>query len=397
MIDARFKGPLPLARRRSTRCSARLALRHAARPRLRAPVHRRRDRRGSDRRRPPIARPRACTLTLDYLGESVAHAATRPTPRRATTSTSSTRSSTAGIERNISLKLTQLGLDVDRATASTTCAGFSTPADAHGFFVRIDMENSPYTDVTLDIFETLWQQGYRNIGVVLQSALQRSEQDLRADERARRARPAGQGRLQGAARPSRIRTKADVDAAFVADDAACCSTHGTLPGHRHARPGDDRRDATRVQRAARLSRTTASSSRCCTASGATCRRRCVRRRLPRARLRAVRPRVVSLFHAPARRTPRQRRLRAAAASCRTAEELSHSCEHQRRASSTSASRQASTLSISTNSSTPCRPAPVGPNSSEGMPASPSTARRSRSSSRSATAPTLSRSPLAALR
>ena len=32
------------------------------------------------------------------------------------------------------------------------------------------MENSPYTDVTLDIFETLWRQGYRNMGVVLQSA-----------------------------------------------------------------------------------------------------------------------------------------------------------------------------------------------------------------------------------
>src|SRR5262249_51079906 len=38
--------------------------------------------------------------------------------------------------------------------------------------------NSPYTDVTLDIFETLWHQGYRQIGVVLQSALHRSEHDL---------------------------------------------------------------------------------------------------------------------------------------------------------------------------------------------------------------------------
>ena len=46
--------------------------------------------------------------------------------------------------------------------------------------------------------------------------------------------------------------------------------------------------------------------------------------------------------------------------------------HQRRASATSASRQASTLAASTHSSTPCSPAPVGPNSSDGMPASPST-------------------------
>ena len=40
------------------------------------------------------------------------------------------------------------------------------------------MENSPYVDQTLDIFETLWGEGLRNVGVVLQSALYRSEQDL---------------------------------------------------------------------------------------------------------------------------------------------------------------------------------------------------------------------------
>ena len=40
------------------------------------------------------------------------------------------------------------------------------------------MESSPYTDVTLEVFETLWQQGYRSIGVVLQSDLYRTEQDV---------------------------------------------------------------------------------------------------------------------------------------------------------------------------------------------------------------------------
>ena len=49
----------------------------------------------------------------------------------------------------------------------------------HGIFVRVDMENSPYTEVTLEIFQTLWRHGYRQIGVVLQSALHRSEEDLR--------------------------------------------------------------------------------------------------------------------------------------------------------------------------------------------------------------------------
>src|SRR5436190_1237401 len=53
--------------------------------------------------------------------------------------------------------------------------GMREPA---GFFVRLDMESSHYTEITLEIFETLWQQGQRGLGVVLQSALRRSEQDL---------------------------------------------------------------------------------------------------------------------------------------------------------------------------------------------------------------------------
>ncbi|HUE85183.1 MAG TPA: proline dehydrogenase family protein [Vicinamibacterales bacterium] len=117
-------------------------------------------------------------LTLDYLGESVrttaeADAATRDCLRILDTIVRS------GIERNISLKLTQLGLDVDRATCVDNLRRILDPATEHGFFVRIDMENSPYTDVTLQVFETLWGQEYRNIGVVLQSYLLRTEADIR--------------------------------------------------------------------------------------------------------------------------------------------------------------------------------------------------------------------------
>jgi len=119
---------------------------------------------------------RGLLLTLDYLGESVktteeADAATRDYLRILDAIVAS------GIERNVSLKLTQLGLDVDRATCVDNLRRVLDPATEHKFFVRIDMENSPYTDVTLRIFETLWGQGYRNIGVVLQSCLIRSEED----------------------------------------------------------------------------------------------------------------------------------------------------------------------------------------------------------------------------
>jgi proline dehydrogenase len=114
--------------------------------------------------------------TLDYLGEGVttlaeAEAATRDYLQIVEVILQST------IGRNLSLKLTQLGLDVDRASAVDNLRRILDRAE--GFFVRVDMENSPYTDVTLDIFETLWQQGYHQIGVVLQADLYRTEQDLR--------------------------------------------------------------------------------------------------------------------------------------------------------------------------------------------------------------------------
>ena len=120
---------------------------------------------------------RGLRLTLDYLGESVAsfdeaNAAALEYTRILNAIVQS------GIERNISLKLTQLGLDVDRATAVDNMRRILEPADRHGFFVRIDMENSPYTDRTLQVLDTLWQQGHHNLGTVIQSCLIRSPRDI---------------------------------------------------------------------------------------------------------------------------------------------------------------------------------------------------------------------------
>src|SRR5918994_3992536 len=125
-----------------------------------------------------LLQSRGMLLTLDYLGESVrttdeASAATREYLRLIDVIVAS------GIERNLSLKLTQLGVDVDRATCVDNLRRILDPAGRHGFFVRIDMENSSYTEVTMEVFETLWQQEYRNIGVALQSCLYRTEKDVR--------------------------------------------------------------------------------------------------------------------------------------------------------------------------------------------------------------------------
>ena len=155
---------------------------------------------------------RGLMQTLDYLGESVsslaeADAATKDYLRVADAITQ------AGVIRNLSLKLTQLGLDVDRASAIDNLRKILE--GAQGFFVRIDMESSAYTDVTLNIVDILWQQGYRNIGVVLQADLYRTV----ADEERISALGARVRLVKGAYRESKAvayQKKADVDAQFAA-------------------------------------------------------------------------------------------------------------------------------------------------------------------------------------
>lgn len=156
---------------------------------------------------------RGMLLTLDQLGESVttldeARVATENYLKILETIVAS------GIERNVSLKLTQLGLDLDRAHAVDHLRRILDLAQKHDFFVRIDMENSPYTDVTLDIFETVWNLGYTNTGIVLQSALHRTDKDLaRVNAMGARVRL-----VKGAYKePKEVayQSKADVDLAFA--------------------------------------------------------------------------------------------------------------------------------------------------------------------------------------
>jgi proline dehydrogenase len=166
------------------------------------------------------------TQTLDYLGESVASMAEADLATRAYLRVIDAIAA-AGIGRNISLKLTQLGLTVDRATSVDNLRRILDAAGTHDFFVRVDMENSPFTAVTLGILETMWQQGYRNAGVVLQSYLTRSAADVcRMNELGVRVRL-----VKGAYKEPRsiaYQGKADVDAAFVALMRTLL-TEGTYP------------------------------------------------------------------------------------------------------------------------------------------------------------------------
>jgi proline dehydrogenase len=118
------------------------------------------------------------------------------------------------VSRNLSLKLTQLGLDVDQATCFDNLRRVLDAGREPGFFMRIDMEGSEHTDATLEIFHTLWNIGYRHVGVVIQSYLRRSAADVsRLNEMGARVRL-----VKGAYRePKQVAftDKREVDAMFV--------------------------------------------------------------------------------------------------------------------------------------------------------------------------------------
>jgi proline dehydrogenase len=82
-----------------------------------------------------------------------------------------------GVDSNVSVKLTQLGLDIDEDYCLQNTLRIAEAARRHHNFVRIDMEDSTKTDATLRIFKQLFRE-YGNVGIVLQAYLYRTENDL---------------------------------------------------------------------------------------------------------------------------------------------------------------------------------------------------------------------------
>ncbi len=122
------------------------------------------------------------TVSLDYLGESVA---TRAEAEEAAAMAIRTLEAIAreGLRANISIKPTQLGLDVDEAfcreNVERVLARARELGDGAGeVFVRLDMESSEYTERTIALVEALRAAGFRNVGTVLQSMLRRTPADV---------------------------------------------------------------------------------------------------------------------------------------------------------------------------------------------------------------------------
>jgi proline dehydrogenase len=83
------------------------------------------------------------------------------------------------LDANVSLKFTQMGQDIDEGFLRENLGRVLERAKATDTFIRFDMEGSAYTQRTLDAFEELWEQGWRQIGVVLQAYLKRTAGDVR--------------------------------------------------------------------------------------------------------------------------------------------------------------------------------------------------------------------------
>jgi len=115
-------------------------------------------------------------VTLDHLGENVTSleeaAASRDAYLMALNEIASLK-----IDGNLSLKLTQFGMDLSLAECTANVEALVRQAAALGTFVRIDMESSEYTDRTLDLVTNLHDR-YKSTGTVIQAYLYRSRKDV---------------------------------------------------------------------------------------------------------------------------------------------------------------------------------------------------------------------------
>lgn len=130
---------------------------------------------------------RGIRASLDLLGESVTQAAAAEAAAAQYVRMVDAMAA-AHDEVNVSVKLTQMGLDIDEDLCFRNMTQILERAAAHGGFVRLDMEGSAHTQRTLDFFsQRIHPKFPANCGVVIQSCLRRSDADIQRliDMRAR--------------------------------------------------------------------------------------------------------------------------------------------------------------------------------------------------------------------
>jgi len=116
------------------------------------------------------------SASLDYLGENVTQLSEAEAARDVYLCLLD-QIQARGLNTNVSVKLTQLGLDLSQERCQGHAAAVVERAASYGNFVRVDMESSAHTDRTLEIVRGL-RRGFGNVGAVIQSYLRRSERDV---------------------------------------------------------------------------------------------------------------------------------------------------------------------------------------------------------------------------
>ncbi|HJQ71698.1 MAG TPA: proline dehydrogenase family protein [Blastocatellia bacterium] len=120
---------------------------------------------------------KSISASFDHLGESIkSEAETRQEVREYLRVLDHIEKN--GLNSNVSVKLTQLGLDIDQEHCYENTRTLVEAAGRYQNFVRIDMEDSTKTDATIGIFKRLRKE-FDNVGIVVQSYLYRTESDVK--------------------------------------------------------------------------------------------------------------------------------------------------------------------------------------------------------------------------
>jgi len=122
---------------------------------------------------------RRCSASFDHLNESVSSVAETEGEVREYLNVLA-KIDESGINSNVSIKLTQFGLDIDPELTYRNARKVVEDGARRGNFVRVDMEGSAVTQLTIDIFKRLRSEfGLNDVGIVVQSYLYRTEEDAR--------------------------------------------------------------------------------------------------------------------------------------------------------------------------------------------------------------------------
>lgn len=116
-------------------------------------------------------------VTLDLLGENVKEKTTAEETVQIYINLLQ-NIHTAGLKSTVSIKLTMLGLDIDREYCKENLFMLLDEARRLNSFVRIDMEGSDYTQATIDIFKEAFREYGKHVGIVIQAYLHRTQNDI---------------------------------------------------------------------------------------------------------------------------------------------------------------------------------------------------------------------------